>query len=228
MIEKYRCLSLWEPWASLIAMGKKTIETRSYSTKVRGDVLICAAKVHNKEIKGYIKEYIDAGILPEGFVPQCGNAVALVELDECRPFEYHHNKAAANIVHDYHPGTYSWTLRNVRPLIIPVSVKGSQGFFFKELDLEESLFDEEDYRWERKVQAIQFLDDVKSINAISRLVGASFYTFKGEWTGIPAVLVGEQKHTHVLQKYEYVIKEESGLIYVESSDSFESRHEKYK
>ncbi|MEL6614044.1 MAG: hypothetical protein AAFQ53_18260 [Bacteroidota bacterium] len=37
-------LSLWQPWASLMASGHKSIETRSWYTHHRGLVAICAAK----------------------------------------------------------------------------------------------------------------------------------------------------------------------------------------
>ena len=37
-------ISLWEPWASLMATGAKTIETRGWATRHRGPLLICAAK----------------------------------------------------------------------------------------------------------------------------------------------------------------------------------------
>lgn len=39
-----RVLSLHQPWASLVALGVKTIETRSWSTQYRGHLLIHAAK----------------------------------------------------------------------------------------------------------------------------------------------------------------------------------------
>lgn len=31
-----KAIRLWQPWASLIALGHKTIETRSWPTKYRG------------------------------------------------------------------------------------------------------------------------------------------------------------------------------------------------
>ncbi|MEJ7626722.1 MAG: ASCH domain-containing protein [Ferruginibacter sp.] len=37
-------ISLLQPWASLVVMGAKTIETRSWSTKHRGPILIHASK----------------------------------------------------------------------------------------------------------------------------------------------------------------------------------------
>ena len=39
-----KALSLWQPWASAIACGSKTVETRSWSTKYRGPLAIHAAK----------------------------------------------------------------------------------------------------------------------------------------------------------------------------------------
>ena len=39
-----KALSLWQPWASLIALGVKTIETRSWSTTYRGPLLIHAGQ----------------------------------------------------------------------------------------------------------------------------------------------------------------------------------------
>jgi activating signal cointegrator 1 len=39
-----KALTLWQPWASLVAFGVKTIETRSWSTKYRGPLAIHAAK----------------------------------------------------------------------------------------------------------------------------------------------------------------------------------------
>ncbi len=38
-----KALTLWQPWASLVALGVKTIETRSWSTTYRGPLAIHAA-----------------------------------------------------------------------------------------------------------------------------------------------------------------------------------------
>jgi activating signal cointegrator 1 len=39
-----RALSLWQPWASLVACGRKTIETRSWRTGYRGPLAIHASQ----------------------------------------------------------------------------------------------------------------------------------------------------------------------------------------
>jgi len=36
-----KALSLWQPWASLMALGVKRIETRSWQTQHRGPLIIC-------------------------------------------------------------------------------------------------------------------------------------------------------------------------------------------
>lgn len=39
-----KAISLWQPWATFIAIGEKWLETRSWSTSYRGPLLIHAAK----------------------------------------------------------------------------------------------------------------------------------------------------------------------------------------
>lgn len=46
-----KALTLHQPWASLIAVGLKTIETRSWSTKYRGPLAIHAGK-RNMDMEG--------------------------------------------------------------------------------------------------------------------------------------------------------------------------------
>jgi len=45
-----KALSLWQPWATLIAIGAKRFETRGWSTTYRGPVVIHAAKRWNAEL----------------------------------------------------------------------------------------------------------------------------------------------------------------------------------
>lgn len=39
-----KALSLYQPWATFVALGAKTVETRSWGTRHRGPVAICASK----------------------------------------------------------------------------------------------------------------------------------------------------------------------------------------
>ena len=44
-MSKVYALSIKQPWATLLVAGKKTIEVRSWSTRIRGRVLIHAARI---------------------------------------------------------------------------------------------------------------------------------------------------------------------------------------
>lgn len=51
-----KALSLWQPWATLIAIGAKRIETRHWSTSYRGPIAIHAAKLWNGGLKLTVNE----------------------------------------------------------------------------------------------------------------------------------------------------------------------------
>lgn len=44
-----KIISLWQPWSSLMALGAKRIETRSWGTSYRGPLVIHAAKAWNRD-----------------------------------------------------------------------------------------------------------------------------------------------------------------------------------
>ena len=50
-----KCLSLKQPYAELLAIGKKTIESRKWSTSYRGNFLIHASKTIDIESCNYYK-----------------------------------------------------------------------------------------------------------------------------------------------------------------------------
>ena len=45
-----KCLSLYQPWASLMAAGVKRVETRSWATPHRGPLLIHASRTWTREL----------------------------------------------------------------------------------------------------------------------------------------------------------------------------------
>lgn len=52
-----KAISLWQPWATLVAVGAKEIETRSWPTSHRGPLLIHAAKRQSKSELEELLEY---------------------------------------------------------------------------------------------------------------------------------------------------------------------------
>jgi hypothetical protein len=74
-----KALSLHQPWATLMAMGVKQVETRSWSTKYRGPLLIHAANKWSPEQDRVAREYrhVLAGTLME-----FGGIIGIVNLTE--------------------------------------------------------------------------------------------------------------------------------------------------
>lgn len=91
-----KAITLWQPWATLIALGAKTIETRSWSTSHRGPIAIHAAqRVTGRrgdvtELGAYSIERDAAGLLLRGPIAHpyrlpLGEVVATANLVECVP-----------------------------------------------------------------------------------------------------------------------------------------------
>lgn len=95
-----KALSVKQPWASLIASGKKTIETRTRSTSHRGPLLICATK-------------------PDGM------ARCIVDIIDCRPMRAGDWKGACC---EPYPNAWGWIIGSVTP-IEPFPVRGQLGLF---------------------------------------------------------------------------------------------------
>ena len=132
---KIHAVTLWQPWASLVAQGAKHIETRSWLTSYRGPLAIHAAKRYTPDLQVMADQEpfrsALAGIDPEGYL---GMVVAVAELVDCRLI------TADNIppepersFGDYRPGRFMWILRDICKLAEPVPVKGKQGLWVWEM-----------------------------------------------------------------------------------------------
>lgn len=153
--QKMKAISLWQPWASLIAVGAKKYETRSWETDYRGPLLICASK--GGLCTGAILELIEKEpafqiALKPLLPPNCKNpipydylwgmvwgaAVAVVDLTKITKTEncFPKQMQGALPFGDFSPGRYAWKLENVR-LVKPFTVKGRQRLF--EVELPENL-----------------------------------------------------------------------------------------
>lgn len=150
-----KALSLWQPWASLVALGSKKIETRSWATSHRGPIAIHAAKKWNRELVDmclyepfaselgklrpneggmfYLQDALPK-ILPFGCI------VAVADLVDCFRIDGPPDDALERLFGDYRPGRFGWRLDNVRP-IANVPCVGRQGLFHVngDIDLEVAL-----------------------------------------------------------------------------------------
>lgn len=133
-----RCITLTQPWATLIAVGAKRFETRSWRTDYRGPLAIHAAKglsgMSNSEFARIIAqgEFLRAlhsagyGLISD--LP-FGAIIAVVELVDCVPTEQVQVSDRERGFGDFSPNRYAWKLENVRPLARPISTPGRLGLW---------------------------------------------------------------------------------------------------
>ena len=131
-----KALTLYEPWASLVALGAKKIETRSWPTNYRGPLAIHAGKTIRAEFMNLAwKEPFYSALKPlHGNVGgsrsihyNLGCVIAIVQLVDCQEIRLD-NVPLGPERHfgDYTRGRYMWILRDVERLEIPIPARGHQ------------------------------------------------------------------------------------------------------
>lgn len=131
-----KALPLWQPWASLVCLGAKRVETRHWPAPawVVGRRIAIHACVTPKGLvlchEEPFNEYIpDPRGLPTGAL------FCTVVVDRCREItqaaglELHERNWHEFAFGDYTPGRFAWVLRDVQPFDMPIPWKGSQGIF---------------------------------------------------------------------------------------------------
>lgn len=131
-------LSLWQPWASLIAFGLKHVETRSWSTGYRGPLAILAARTTTGLERAPAELQLElcrvAGLRGTSELP-LGGVVAVADLADCyvmtpRAVELCRDVAPTEyLAGDWRPGRFELHLANVRRFQAPVPARGRQGLF---------------------------------------------------------------------------------------------------
>lgn len=130
-----KALSLWQPWASLMAAGLKTIETRHWPTRYRGLLMIHAAKrLMSVEEHGLLWDWQVEGLVPQDFggapfsLP-FGAIVAVVDLVYCLPTTEIIVGEREQAFGNYSTGRWAWITRNPRAVNPPIPYRGRQGIF---------------------------------------------------------------------------------------------------
>ena len=144
-----KTISLWQSWASLIVLGAKRFETRSWETLYRGPPLIHAAKKRDRYSLGLIGQSPFREALSPLFndsfssLAQClpfGCILGVADLVECwRTFDgvmiggknhtLHLPEGNEREFGDFSTGRYAWQLENVRRFTTPIRYRGAQGLF---------------------------------------------------------------------------------------------------
>ena len=140
-----KALTLWEPYASLVALGHKTVETRSWAAPrdlIGGRIAIHAAK-RAMDLRDWPNELLFkiSDEAPEMLEqqPHYGCVVATARLAACGQVNYVQKgqayyvypstpgQVAIDVYGDFSRGRYLWILDEIQRLDPPVPARGRQG-----------------------------------------------------------------------------------------------------
>lgn len=111
-----KCLSVKQPYASLIMSGRKQLEIRSWKTSHRGVIGICASAVPDK-----------AAVQRLDMTGPLGCFLGIVEIMDCRPFTPQDVELAFTGQH--YPSQWAWVLADPLKITEPIPIKGALGLF---------------------------------------------------------------------------------------------------
>lgn len=124
-----KAITITQPWATLIALGHKRIETRSWVTNYRGPIAIHAAKGFPVSARRFAEIERSIGRVPASL--PCGAVVATARLVDVRPtwevvaiisgLERH--------LGNYSAGRFAFVLEEVVVFTEPVPVRGALGLW---------------------------------------------------------------------------------------------------
>lgn len=134
-----KAISLWQPWASAMALGLKHIETRHWETRYRGPIAIHAAKRWTLEERSFAADQAKLYGIPMLASPPLGSIVAVGFLERIIT-----TPAAQSFISEmeedwgnYAPQRFAWMFKDIQPLPEPIPYKGAQGIFFVPDDLKQ-------------------------------------------------------------------------------------------
>jgi hypothetical protein len=144
-----KAITLTQPWATLVAIGAKRIETRSWSTRYIGDLLIHAAKSFPAAARELCSSWpfnialARVGIDRPAQLP-LGAIVGLTQLESCVPTPDVRDWIGAEEKEfgDYGDGRYAWVLApmaGLRRFRDPIPCRGMLGIWTAPNDLPEGI-----------------------------------------------------------------------------------------
>lgn len=136
-----KALTIWQPWASMAAVGIKEYETRGYPTNYRGAIAIHAGKKSVSEVwstylDGRSREVIcrrlsltdqtGLEVFPLGCVLATANLVDCIKITPEFIATLSPDELALG---DYTIGRYAWRLADVKSFPDPIPARGQQGLW---------------------------------------------------------------------------------------------------
>lgn len=150
-----RALSLTQPWATLVAIGAKTIETRSWATGYRGPLAIHATRETPRWSENdEVRDEIDAVLARAGYetsegLPSGAGAILLPRssvLCVCDLLGVFRTESMCKLdsrgeelFGDFSPGRFGWLLGLLTVFVPPVPARGRQGLWAPDPELKAKL-----------------------------------------------------------------------------------------
>lgn len=155
-----RALTLWEPWATLIALGAKRYETRGWATPYRGELAVHAANRFSEAQRDIAtSEPVITDALCRGLKcrrweivrrlrESLGHVIAVVRVVDCEetrsiiPRAQRAEDGAAEMwweefkMGDWRPGRHAWRMSRPKRLQQPVPCRGYQRIWSLPYDVE--------------------------------------------------------------------------------------------
>lgn len=129
--EVVKAITLHQPWASLIAIGAKEYETRSWTHGYRGQLAIHAGKTLGVTPEGWIQDWVqplgiqDVTTLPMGAVLCVCELTAIYRTAELLP----HLSMQEKVFGNFQPGRFAWRMKVVGVFDPPIPARGKQGLW---------------------------------------------------------------------------------------------------
>lgn len=138
-----KAVSLWQPWASLIACGAKTVETRHWpapASIVGERIAVHAAKRSSElhmlrapDFDRALHERADRlrmveGRLPLGFIVATAVIAECVRMDAAMIARVEREQPDELAFGHWEPGRFAWRLAAIR-MLDPIPYRGAQGLF---------------------------------------------------------------------------------------------------
>ncbi len=146
-----KCLSVSQPFADLIILGKKIIELRNWNTNFRGEFLIHAPikiKVDDCKRLKIIKKLVTGVIIGKAEIYDVKKYNSSQEVKMDQKFHFASKK--------FQDRTFGFKIKNAKSLRVPIPWKGQLGFFdvtipkvnIRNQDIVTDIIDEEyRYHW---------------------------------------------------------------------------------
>jgi activating signal cointegrator 1 len=151
-MDELKAVTIWQPWAQLIALGLKRYETRSWPTSYRGQLLIHASKKWGSDEIVHYGRLINmlACQFPGGYPGQLsfenalplGKIVALCDLVECWHCGVEPPPNVCRIESccgDFGLGRYAWQLENMIHIMPPIEARGAQGLWNPDAEIVDTI-----------------------------------------------------------------------------------------